>query len=594
MSEIPQQDWFCEGCRVFERMGCFATCLLCPCQGGILKETSVPITSSRASHINRDYINYHKSGYQSGGSLVLYQKDDSFTFKIQTAGFENRVDDVSTEIFGSSPSSNGFHGSNSQPSADSFSRSHSLRPFGKSARKGFDKTDTKGEEPSETINQGSPLFLYYDFEERMRAVDLPSTSRLLFRFAPQTKHCWAHLTCLKAAPAVKVVSIDQTVKIELPTHKVPARKCVVCGYKLGMQVKCVTDTCEVYFHAECARRVGLKAQVEPEDECPIRFNCVKHSQSSPQHLIDQRVTHREAENKLFFEMLGKVEHMARAEEHRVGRPPQVKSEKVADVGPSFEYLVKHLHPEDKEFMQTFREARLSKKSAQTVVYLKRSKKEPRKFRFVRCKLGSGSLYPPAEAVDPSVWQLVESPVALGPNKARSHYQDIHRTLENVRKNPTVYFAQLPNGEFQKILDIYEPLPAFCIDFGATDSFSWLDSLYFAQPSLAFGTLEAPEMLPKPLEQVEVPRLDVPEEEESTLVGSSPMEIEGTSPVTPLDAFNSAWTRFFERWSSREGTRNMEDVFGSLPVSAKATIDAPLTEERGSAEGPETGWPQDSP
>jgi len=552
MTDIPPGDWFCEPCTTFGNQGCYVTCFLCPSQGGLLRETTMSVATSKLQPICRDYTSYHKFGVQIIPAPILIQKKGTFCFKIETP---------LSEIAGEETE------------------------FGR-GEKTFVGDSTDGCDSSPSFNIPPP-WSPAPFDQSisrctMEAIGFPHPTRRLYHNAPQTANCWVHMSCLQSNPQIRVLSKDKILKLDFPTVKPSPWACCICEFKSGLLQKCSVDGCKVYFHTECARRLGFKMRMETDDGANLGVLCAKHSRGTPQHTIDAVKNQKEKELRAFFEGVQKAAH---GHENATGKAARGRGWGVREDRPTTEAILRHLNPEDKHFMTRFKAALMTKKTSQTIISLKRSKNEAHRIRFSKSKLGSGDFYDKIPSSDYFVWEIMGASGDTDGKNTLHRFREIHEMVQRVKAHASNYFKRLPCGEFQKINDIYVDPSDIVQSSDPIEAYEWLACSYFGpygQPEEHDAAL--PSRLDTQEEQNPLPNsesLPVQESKDVSCVQSQ-IDIEFRPCQSPLDVFHDSWTRFFSGWSGQESLQAMTEAFRSLPLVHNQQSSGEATEGSGRA------------
>lgn len=71
----------------------------------------------------------------------------------------------------------------------------------------------------------------------------------------QTYYAWAHLSCASFLEDV-TYTCRSAVKLTKLKESAFEHTCIICKQNHGACVKCSDPECQIYFHAECARRAN--------------------------------------------------------------------------------------------------------------------------------------------------------------------------------------------------------------------------------------------------------------------------------------------------------------------------------------------------
>lgn len=304
---------------------------------------------------------------------------------------------------------------------------------------------------------------FYNYEDKIQEVGYPSAEGPIFRNALRTKECWAHLSCLLFNPNVTMSVSSSAVKLtDFHGLKNVLRTCSVCELKLGSVQRCSAEHCEVYFHAECARRQHYKFNYEPEESAYLQILCPSHSVESPQQNIDARVSDREKACKAFFAKVGRWLHeheSAKPEASEVSKQPFVQNKTVLseDRHASAELVVKHLRTPDKRMLLLFRKAALKRVSLQSVIKLERVGGSADRFRYVGQRIQQTSLYEMSYGQETFPWKSFGGHQFKTKLECYERFLKIGELIRNVRANHKVYFGSGSSAPERPRRDLYEAI-----------------------------------------------------------------------------------------------------------------------------------------
>lgn len=91
--------------------------------------------------------------------------------------------------------------------------------------------------------------------------------RLNYKIDPakitDTKYAWVHVSCASFIPDVKF-TFRSAVKLSKLKENSFEKTCIICHQRHGACVKCSHPSCQIYMHAECARRAQFYLDIDRE------------------------------------------------------------------------------------------------------------------------------------------------------------------------------------------------------------------------------------------------------------------------------------------------------------------------------------------
>lgn len=88
---------------------------------------------------------------------------------------------------------------------------------------------------------------------------------------------WAHVVCALWIPECRFLDVERREGIscinEIKDERLTA-KCAICDTRQGACIKCIVDTCKIWFHATCASRSGWEMVIEQNDPNDEQVNMI--------------------------------------------------------------------------------------------------------------------------------------------------------------------------------------------------------------------------------------------------------------------------------------------------------------------------------
>lgn len=565
-------------CEQFKAEGIYVPCLFCPCQGGVLRQINTATSLTKVATVNKLYYDFQKGILEEESRLQLLSTPNTNKFAICNIpkNWPQRLSPIQTQFTVECAEDSSIMNIESKKSSFDIMEIDSDRnstPFKndliagrmKSSERRVDNHQHNLHSLTENHNvQHQPR--YYNYEEKIQEMANPSLNSRVFDNAPRTKDCWAHICCLLFNPNIRITAKTTEIKInDFHVGKISSRICSVCRKKLGIVQRCSAPKCDVYFHAECARRQHYKFSYELEESQFLQIYCPSHSVESPQQNIDARLNEREKECELFFGKIGRWLH-----EHEPPKPdvPDVPKrvliqEKVTeneDRRSSAEFVVKSLRNPDKKMLMLFRNAALKRVTLQSVIKLKRVDGATDRFQYVSHRVQPSSLYEMSFTEGSFPWKSFGGHQFKTKFECFERFKKLGELIRHVRANYMTYFDTNNFDSERPIRDIYEAIgEAAYEEIPLAESVS--EGMIIELTDDSNETMQEAFKLDK-ISQPEPKQADLSlfrcnpylANLQSLVTVDSPAFLEQISHETSdsVGLFNSFWRRYIGKWSSFEG------------------------------------------